>query len=91
MSSEKLHTWEKVVWQWRSGGLAVYDAGIVGLAGALCACMAFMCHLSFRKAASSLFDLRNVGLLLAVWAMQFGLMLGDHLSLVLQRLHRDLT
>ena len=88
MSLDKLHTWEKSIWQWRSGGLAVYDAGIVGLAGALCASMAFMSHLSLRKAMSALFNLRNVGLLLAVWALQLGLMSGDQYSSALLRLDR---
>ena len=77
MSLEKLHPWEKSVWQWRSGGLAVYEAGIVGLAGAFCASVIFTTQLSFRKAFSALFGLRSLGLLLVVWALQFGLMSGD--------------
>ncbi len=76
MSLEQLHPWEKSVGQWRSGGLAVYEAGIVGLAGTFCASVIFTTQLSFRKDLSALFDLRNVGLLLVVWALQFGLMSG---------------
>ena len=78
MSLGKLHTWEDSVWQWRSGGLAVYEAGIVGLAGALSAWMSVIYHLSFRKGLLVLFDPRNLGILLLVWALQFGLMLGEY-------------
>ena len=90
MSLGKLHTWEDSVWQWRSGGLAVYEAGIVGLAGAFSACLTLMYQLSLRMALSALFDVRNIGLLLAVWALQFGLMAGDYSSSSLQSSHKHL-
>ena len=76
MPEEKLFAWETAIWQWRSGGIAVYEAFIVGLAGIGCLALTLVYELSLFKAIYALFSLRHVGLLLAVWALQFALMEG---------------
>ena len=91
MSFDNLHKWESSIWQWRSGGLAVYEAGIVGLASAFCACISFAYHLSLRKALLAFFNLRNIGLFLTTWALQSGLMIGTDSNPGLQGLHGKLN
>ena len=76
MPDEKLYAWETVIWQWRSGGIAVYEAFIVGLAGIGCLALTLVYELSLLKAIYALFSLRHIGLLLAVWALQLALMEG---------------
>ena len=46
MPDEKLYAWETVIWQWRSGGIAVYEAFIVGLAGIGCLALTLVYKLS---------------------------------------------
>ena len=76
MPDEKLYAWETAIWQWRSGGIAVYEALIVGLAGIGCLTLTLLYELSLLKAIYGLFSLRHIGLLLAVWALQLALMEG---------------
>ena len=79
MSAEKLHAWESSIQAWRSGGMAAYEALIVGLAAGLCLSMTFVYQFSLSKDIPALFSFRNMGLFLAVWALQFGLMEGASL------------
>ena len=79
MSAEKLHAWESSIRALRSGGMAAYEALIVGLASGLCLSMTFVYHLSLSKAILALFSFRTIGLFMAVWALQFGLMEGASL------------
>ena len=74
--TSKLFAWETAIWQWRSGGIAVYEAFIVGLAGTGCLAMTLVCEVSVFKTIYALFSLRHIGLLLAVWALQVALMEG---------------
>ena len=80
MPDEKLYAWETVIWQWRSGGIAVYEAFIVGLAGIGCLALTLVYKLSLLKAIYALFSLRHIGLLLAVWALQLVLMEGTYVD-----------
>ena len=76
MPDEKLCAWETSIWQWRSGGIAVYEAFIVGLAGIGCLALTLVYKVSLFRAIYALFSLRHIGLLLAVWALQVALMEG---------------
>ena len=81
MPDEKFYAWETNIWRWRSGGIAVYEGFIVGLAGIGCLAVTLVYNLSLLKAIYALFSLRHSGLLLAVWALQLALVEGtsvDH-------------
>ena len=56
--------------------MAVYEAGILGLAGAFCFFNTITYHLSLSKAILALFNSKTLGCFLAVWALQVGLMEG---------------
>ena len=80
MPDEKLYAWETAIWQWRSGGVAVYEALIVGLAGIGCLALTLVYKLSLSKAIYALFSIRHIGLLLALWALQLALVEGTSVA-----------